>query len=683
MAFSNPFVVAEYNNGLGSPSVLIISNGGVVTKTISQLSRSNNTGDTYCRQVFTWGGNAYIPMGWAALVSGGYIAYNPESDQFEQVFNQTWGAGVAFFPFGKYLVRHTAGNIWQRCTYPEYGDIVLGSGSMSTPNEDYIILGNDLFLLRTGTGTSKVSFPFTGASSTNAVNLTRLAIFKGEIYGIYTTTTTSFLRKWNGATWVDIGSGFGLPESSNVEDDPTQSSFFEFNGKLWLAVIYDTGGTNGLRLFEMDVVLGTATDRTTNLPTSFKAAAPDNFSRIFEIIDDTGPLREVILVKCGGRPPIGGAGAWEAAGFVDGAFTVDRSGAESLFPYSGAIWNKDGKGAHIKDAVDSSPSSFVDMDIAVSDLSLNASVAIDPRYKDLDDAASLPPFETCSELLGQGSEGKTGLSSKPSGITTIANLSDDFADSALDLERWQPINIATNPASWDYGSLASTPPAWHDLQEVAGSPGYLRLGAIAPASVFGGIEGIGVKSKWYIGAGAFQVDVKLTNLANLLLNASRLHSLFFWVKEHTNKGAFFRIFRTGAGAGGLFVRGGYANDEVNIVETIDSTANIADATVLRIARSGANAWTLTLDPTGSPEDKTPGGIPTFSGSVQIFLGAVPLNSSTWISADPGPGFYDLDVSGAASLGKYVGEIEHIFHWDHLLDLGADINKAFELYVDTD
>lgn len=682
MAIAHPFILTQYQAALGAGQALLMSQGAQTPIDFAIQIRGTTSLDNVIKSSFAWGGNIYLPMGTIQSVSQGWFSYNPNSAEFELA--TTGSMTRKMIPFGEYVAHIIAASSTQRGTHPFNVDV-----SPQTPSaigfEDHVAFGQELLILgATAQKMSTWSYPFAVAPSTVslAMNLGRVVVFKNKVYVIALSTGTSWLWEWQGGTtWNQVGSGFTLTEAaSSGASTPSQISAFEFNSKLWLLVRHTSAGTFKVRVYEVDEALGTVTDRSsTHLPTAWKAATAFNDDRLLEVIDDVGTSRQVYIIRCGSRIN----GGWELIDFQDGTNTIDggNSGGHAIWPYCGTIWNTTAKGAHIKSAVDSSPSSRVEMQIAVSDLVTQGNVSIDPRYNDISLTTEAPPYNQCTELQGQGSEGKTGLASKPSGITTLVDLSDAFGDGVIDVDLWETVYPSINFSSWDRAALTFTNAPKYEIEEILAAQNYLRLGGTSPVPASVTDSGIGLMGKWYL-TGAFQVDVKIFNLANLTSDAGRGFSLVLFIKSATNRGAYIRVFRTAAGAAGLFARAGYAQDDVNIVDGPDSVANPVDGDIIRLARTAGDVWSAILDPLGDNENIDP-GIPNITGPVRIWLFAHTDSAGNWTTSDDAPGFYDLAASGAGALGKYESEVNREFHWDHLGDLGAGINKAFELHVDTD
>jgi hypothetical protein len=146
-----------------------------------------------------------------------------------------------------------------------------------------------------------------------------------------------------------------------------------------------------------------------------------------------------------------------------------------------------------------------------------------------------------------------------------------------------------------------------------------------------------------------------------------------------NMGYGFYLYNNGTN---VKARGVYMTPKSDLTETGDSTANVSDGTVIRIARNSSDVWSVTLDPAGSAEDITPGSGTNFAQDARLWMFGYTSTASTWAASDPPPGIEDVDVSGAGSLGRYDGSLRHDFMWNHVADMGADKNNKVELYVDT-
>jgi hypothetical protein len=111
---------------------------------------------------------------------------------------------------------------------------------------------------------------------------------------------------------------------------------------------------------------------------------------------------------------------------------------------------------------------------------------------------------------------------------------------------------------------------------------------------------------------------------------------------------------------------------------------IVDGEIVRIARDGSSIWTITFDPGGAKdEDITPPGT-NISEDVLLWLYLMSETSSTSpVIGAPSPGFDDVAVSGAGSIGRFDSGVDHTFHWDHVADLGSGVVAVPEVYCDTE
>jgi hypothetical protein len=688
MPITHPFAVGQSVSPLGPSNVLVLSQGGVTTVPITPQIQSTSTPDTYTKLSFAWGGNIFLPQGSIASTGVGWLSYNRNSSKFD--WASLAGNARRFIPFGQYVAQMVSISNVQRGTHP-FNTIGPADAMTASGYEDFVIHGQNIHFLANGNQRMGLwAYPFdTTPSISGALGFspTRLAVHNNKVYMVRVNSGgagSTELYEWQGgSTWTLIGSGTVLPENTDLKTGATSNSFFSYGGKLWLICVYDSTATYKVRIFEVDPALGDFTDRqSTHNPSGWNSSTAFNDDKIFEVIDDIGSSRQVYVVRCGSRTN----GSYEIIDFQDGANAIDpgNTGGSFIWPYCGVLWDSSAEGAHIKSAVDSSPSSYISMQIAVSDLTFNTNVDIDPRWNDLTDLAAAAPYSQCTEMTGVGSEGKTGLSSKPAGITSLLDLLDTFGDGVIDTDRWQIMNLAMDQVGYDKGNIYSINDPFMAIEEFSGPPqNYLKLGGTSPAPIIDADSGIGIVSKWWVEDGCF-FDIKLHNLANLVSNAGRNFNLVFALKEANNRGAFIRIFRTAAGAAGLFARAGYWLDDNTVVESADSVNNPADGQKIRLGRDGSDIWSAILDVDGAAEDINGGIIPNFSGPFKIYLFAYSETTANWALNNDAPGFYELDVVAAiGSLGTFDGEQEHLFAWDHVTDLGGNVSKGIGLLVDTE
>jgi hypothetical protein len=671
MALVNPIYIPQYTTPAGAGTVLKIGPGGVSTIDISQNVNCSSSVSRYVtRNVHSWGGNIFMPVGSYNSNSQGWIAYNPRTNKFH--FINDWSYLVQFVPLGAYI------GVWgsatyQRGTNPSYMDL-SGGTTAAVQKYDWAVLGGNVFATNTSNTVLKWSYPFSSAPSSDTIAVTRLCAFQKVMYGIYITTTTSYLRKWTGSGWTTIGSGFTLDDATDVQTpEATNTAFFEWGGKLWIVVSYNTGGSQWHRCYEVNTETGGVTERNSYVPASWKASPNHTSRRCFEVIDDTGSTRQVYLVAHNWT-----VGGWEMYEFNgnDGAWSSIASGSHKLATSAGAVWNDTkGQGCHVVDVSGSVPASYATVDLKVSDIKANLDVDVDLRYEDLTDISGLPPYDQCTEKAGVGSSGLVDLPSTPS-KPALTGLSDDFGDTVIDDALWCPTNVGFSPGTRDYGGPTGGARLWYNLQEVSSR---IAFGGTSPAPVIVANNGVGIRSKWSV-SGAFTVDVTVAGLSALALQAGKTYKLMLLIKSSTNKGYGVYVYKDGGGTG--YAEGVYLAEGSTPSLSGVSTNTVSDGTVLRIARNNSNEWSITLDPSGSAEDLTPTGS-DYADSVQLWLFCVTNAAANWATASPGPGFSNIAVSGSGAVDLWEPEIgvTSEFMWDHVVDLGAGVVAGIQFHAD--
>jgi len=671
MGIVRPIWIPEYTGPASTISILRIGPGGAVTTVSSSEKADTDTGvlGYSVRNVFVWGGNIYFPTGSNTSTVYGWMSYNPRTQKFHHA--SYLYAKTMLIPVGAF-VGSLCGSVCQRGPSPLYSDIAGSTPTFAAIPRDWAQIDGNVFITDASSKLAYWAYPFTAAPSTEAKAITRLCAFKGYMYGLKVTDNgTSYLYKYD-AGWSTIGS-FTFADNTCIFNSASGNSFFEYNGKLWIVNAYDQWGSYHCRCWEVDVDLGTITERADLLPLALKSS-PANNQRVFEVIDDSGYSRQVFIFVA---PVYGSGGGWTCYEFSDGApWTQAASGLQTLGANAGAIWDTTAKSCHIDSAADSVPSDYMTIQHRVSDLAANGNVTVDLKHYESSDSSEAPPYTSCAtEKAGVSSEGLSGLFSKPSGISSLSDLSDDFEDGVIDSDLWEKVNPAWGETR-DYGTRYCQGRVYYPMEE---SNGRISFGAGVPASITVQHNGVGVKSKWGMD-GAFQFDVTLDNLAALRPNNSKYYKLIALAKSSTNKGYGVFVWKNGSSV--LYANGFSMTEQATCSISGNSTAHPADGSVLRIARDASNVWTLRLNPDSDNEDLLPANKPAHADDMQIWLFGVTNYTTHWVIATPGPGFSDLDVSGAGSLGKYEGEVSHNYMWDHVSDLGAGFSSALQLFADT-
>ena len=681
MALQRPIWIPTYQGVAGVMTMLRITQGGwtAPTTTSDTVRSRTNLPNFTSRHMWVYEGKIFFPYGERAGGQAGWLSYNPRLDEFEYLTNYFADPGAYMIPIGDYVL-HAANGFYQQGESPRF---VTHIGGTYTPATTYTWaeLNGDVFLAgSTSTGVVLIAYPFTAGASDVAAGLTinTVCAFKGVMYGLKINDAVNgcVLYEYSGGSFSAIGAGFSAPENADLNDsfNAANAAFFEFNDKLWAVVSYNTGVATYLhRVLELNTTTGSFTDRSdTVLPAAWKNPPATNNFKIFAVIDDAGSSRQVFLVSHQGSSAAG----WECYEFSDtGVMPLVSTGAHQLGLNAGIIWDDDAQGCDVVAASDSTPSSYVTVTHRVSDVVNNTTADVDIRYKDTGDTSESPPYNICTEKAGVGSEGKIALASvPPSAPAVLTDLSDDFADSSIDDVLWEKVNPSLAVLTGrDYGVIFSTTRFLYAMSETAGR---IAFGSNSPADTAQIYTGVGIKSRWGM-VGAFQVDVTLAGLAGLTSNNSFFYSVVFFIKTGTGQGYGIKTYNAGVGDAVV----GFTINHTVISTTTSAWAPI-DGGILRIARDGADVWSMTADVGVANEDMLPAVTPSYTEETQIWLFGLTETASRWAGAAVGPGFSDIDVSGAGSVGAFEGAAEHSFMWDHITDLGAGFNGNAQLFGDT-
>jgi hypothetical protein len=666
MALQNTIYLPVYRATLGEGKMKKVQQGVASDVLLVEQADGSSGG---CPRAFVHEGVVYMPH--APGGSGSkFCRYSKELGKFERIIDDTY----LRVPLGEYIA--VVGYTSQRRASYILGPSVVEGTQAGVQTDDYTIDYDTIWALNPGANLAyKWQYPFSGAvtqiGSTSGHAITE---HNGDIYIVkLTRASTQYLRKWNpvGGSWTTIGSGFTLPrDNDNLWSLGSNIvRLFSFGGKLYLFI--GIGGLGQLvGCYELDVVNGDIeTDLNNYIPAAWKGTASYG-SYVDYIRDASGSTEQMFLLRTFGNIA---TSSWEIYEFYPSSnWSLVHSGIENIWPVTGALYNEQSRGAFIRSVVDTTPSNYATLVLTTADRYSNGGVNIDPRYRNLTDTPSQPaPYNQCTEKAGVGSEGKTGLSSKPTGIAVLSDLSDDFSDDLLDSDLWEPVCPGLGATPRDFGVNWSNQYADYTISETGGE---LRFGSSADAYTQG--VGAGVKSKWFM-SGAFQVDFRVSKIANLVDNTDC--RLYVIIKTTTNRGYGFCMYKVG---GVLHVYGLYMAPDTDILFTTASVCVPIDGAVVRISRNASNVWTIMADIEGLPEDRTPAGS-NYSEDAQIWMFCCTHAAAMWSSSTEGPGIEEVVVSGAGSLGRYDGAVEHNFMWDHITDLGANKSAEVQTYIDVD
>lgn len=682
MSLDHTMILGVGRTTVGNTTVLKVTQGGhtpVAMRQQVQLNINNLTG--FARQMFVWNGNVYFPTGCVTANNNGWACFNPELGEFEtHGYKLITAKMFPLFDRIGYMTPNEQG--WGYSPEDKQGH----SGDVNTYANDWAAIGDDIYMLNIAFARIDTwAYPFTSAPSggpglTAAVR--RLAELGGEIYAVFVNSGggTLDLYKLVAGTLVLQGTPTSHSNLTYYDNTITCSQvLFKFNNKLFYAVNSNTAAQPKMRLFEMNLATGGSTERSGWLPNEW-GVDPTVYTndRLFEVIDNIG-TEKVFLVRCRNA-----AANWECYEFQEGAFISVDSGSEIIAPFAGVIWDPSCKAAQIKTAVDTVPSSSVEMGIDCFDLQGQGTADIDPRYRF--NNAEPPPHPVCTGKAPYNV--KTGLATVPSGISALADLSDDFSAGSVDEDLWQLYSMSFQAWNipYDWGSDYQDQIVGHRVRQIGGALRFGKAGDSASA-----FNGMGVKSKWSMN-GAFQVDFTLKDPENIgdpnaTFNQT-VKSIVGLIRLSPNEGFGFIVWRSSTGPQ-VKIRGMYMQIDAQI--TFSADFNAADGDVVRIERSGGNVWVVTKDPDGvgsGTQIITPGGGSNYSEAVYIVMGGHPgSTNNTWVETGTPdgdePGFSDIDISGAGSLGLYYGGKRQRFDWDHITDLTPPKTGRAELLIDSE
>jgi hypothetical protein len=665
MALDHTMILGRYRSGVGSGSILKVQQGGSALVNLSQQYQSGIQMYNYVKSAFTANGRVYFPVGSRQVTQNGWWSYHQEKDEFFRCMYRPVDQRIIPF-FDRVAFIDSSNQGYGNSPY----DPVYKTSAVAMDANDHCIAEDRIHILYgSGGGTYNWQYPFNAGwvwhpNVAGGTNIWRLCELDDEVYSLYAVSGgTLRLYKLSFGSWVQVGGDHA--DTFTFFGYNTQFAFFKFNGKLFIA-LHQHSTNQRVKLWEIDKTTGVFTNRDSWLPAVWQLPnTSTNYGRIFEVRDDISNTEQVFLVRCDGIYTSG----WEVYEFAEGPFSLVHSDVDVIYPYCGVIYDPDAKGADYRSAVDTIPSSYVNAQIEVFDIANNGTADIDPRYRL--NGAEPPPYTQCTEKSGVGSEGVTSLSTKPAGITTLAHLSDDFADDIVDPDLWEQVMLGFANFNQDYGFGYNPVVPEFTVVETGGAIGF---GPPTPPSI-STQTGIGVKSKWWV-QDAFSMRFTLANLANIRSYSSRRYCLVVVVRQDVEQLYGFIVWNN---AGTFNIENFYGAIDTSPVAS-GVLATVLEGEVIEIARDGSDVWSITVDPDGTPTDITPVGA-NYSGPVNMTMGGYTTSSSSMSGATPDPGFSNLLVAGAGSLGRYEGGQQHLFAWDHISDIGAGVTAKAEMFVD--
>lgn len=676
MALPVPLWIMPYTASSVIVNPIKITQGGVSAPyaTNHALTTSYTGQNTRNRLGFVHRGRPYL------FATDGLITFNPRSNLWERVTDgNSYTHQIA--SVGSYLIVNNRNTGWYRFEDMSDDGTTLVGGGTAVPVTDYdhLIHNGDMFTTSCSVATyntQRWAYPFTAAPTNTGIALIhRLAGHRGSVYGVGLSTGTSYLYKYTGGTFQLQGTGFSLTDAANVTGlgnyFARTSAFFSFGGTLWLIVGYTGSGASTWkhRCYSVALDGNSVTEDTTVIPASYKTAPGIVYRLTTEVLYDAGAARQV-FVCCNDRE--GAVDVFEFLGAGQEMVLIANTGARTAG--TPIIWDPTCKSCDISSVTDSVPSNFATVQHLVSNRYDNGTVDIDIRYKDANDTTGDPPWTACTNKTGQG-EGKTALSSKPSSITTAADLSDDFSGVSVNTDRWARVSRWLSWADKDYGARSQMQSSWADIRQIAGN---LCISGTAILPSMNAHGGRGLCTRWWL-TGDFQADADI-ELTNLRVGTTGQYTLVFLAHVAYQQVYGIRVWINSSGTvntceGFTFSPGAAASVSASVTA-------FANGTKFRISRAGST-WNMLVDPGGVGEASLlPASTPAWTDDVKLYL--LLRSSTAWTTnpatGDPGPGFRGITVTG--TLGKYDETYGHDFAWDHVTDLGTGISNNYQLFADT-
>jgi len=686
MSLDHTIILSTYRAAVGAGTLLKVQSGGHVAVNMRNHYLNNPTAiNQYVKMGFVWNGNVFMPVGSYSSGTRGWAKYNHEVQEFEQALYRS--AMLRHIPvYDRLGLWDYSNQGWS--TTPEKTSSFGTTGALTFYAHDYVVIGSTVYALDVVSGVPTLyqwAYPFTTPPSLAGVAFTnsrRICECAGQLYtyNIDVPSTTLRLYVWALGSWTLVGTPTVHATIANyAQVYPTGVAFFKFNGKLFIVLSANASSvTPKMKLFEFNLSTGASIDRTAAwLPAAWQTASTENYAKMFEVRDEIPNVEQVFLFRTGN-----GTAGWECWEFKEAPFTAlpEDSGGEILFAYCGVIYDPAAKSSQFKSAADTIPSNYIDARIETCDLDGNdvgGTADIDPRYRF--QYTEPPPYPQCTEKAGVGSEGVLALSTRPAGYGTLALLSDDFDDSIVNPNLWEeyyPCFDSFPTSVRDLGANTVNSLLTTVIKEQGGS---IHFGEDLKALTTN--LGAGLKGRFFM-RGEFQVDFTLSNINNLALgSATPTNCLVGCVRTCPSEEFGFWVWKSNVGT--LYVRGYY--ESLNNVMTFSADFTVANGDIIRLSRSGAGVITITKNPAGTPVDLTPATPPTLTQPMYILMYGY-YGTGFWVisgcALGQEPGFSNLAVSGAGTVGKFVGGVQHKFCWDHITDLGASKTGIAELYTDT-
>jgi hypothetical protein len=682
MAVDRPVWIFPYTVA-GVISAIRVSGTGKSTPIATTEIVKTTTYDKAARKAAVWDGNIMFPGGSNKSHQQGYLGFNPRLNKFEWL--NLMDCSSYLVPLADKILWETSA-AYQSLDNPRYSSVTGGAPANAgarydaIAHEGYVYITLDTALAN---GLMCYQYPFTAPPSLTTAHVTRFAKLNGTLYGLEATNAATFYLRSTAMAWAHIGAGWANPDVGNYQTTYRSigSAFFGYNGKLWQIAAYNSGSTSKYRAWSIDPATGAGTVRDDILPAWMKTAEAANHRAIFEVVDNAGTVPKVYVI-----PTNSDSGGWvfyEMTGTVGNEVLSEiTSGADRIDLHCGVVWDDDAQSCHVDSASDSAPSSHATVDHRVADRANNLVTDIDIKYKRVGQSEA-EPYNDCTRKVAAGGDGTTSLATAPSGYSALPDLDDAFSAGAINEELWEKVNPSLTSylaTKRDYSTRYQTvsQQVFHSIAQTGGAILFGSDAAVPPATL---LNGVGLRCKWPVN-GAFQVDLTIANMGNLVAAADSRFGLWAYVKCGTDRGYAIKMWRDSGAGNVVKARGLSFAYDANASESADGAHNLVNGETIRIARDAANAWTLNIDQSGVPESVLPTVTPAYSEDVCLWIFGLTETGNNFASGGDGPGFSQASWGGAGALGKYDGSVSYQFMWDHVTDLGSGFNGSIEIFTDT-
>lgn len=646
-------------------NVLKVLQNSVSVETVEEEWNTNINLIGYARNYPVHDGRTiYWANGFRDTTQYGLVSYNGHSDKWE-LGNGSW----AYSQFQMIQDRiAVVTNQYAHSGKPRRVENAYSIGSWGTPL-DSAILNGDAFFTDNLDSIVRWSYPFSDAPSVVTVTgmkITVLCPYKNAMYGLEV-GTTSYLRKWNGATFDRVGSGQAVVDSADLNATPSTACLFEHGGNLYCFFSYNISASSiwRHRCYQINESTGAFTQMDSLVPSSWQTQPTNNYHGIFEVHDDLGSSRQTFLISCDGA-----YGGWELHEFNPSGTAGYATGSQNIMR-GGVVWDVD-TGNDVVDTL-TDQNDIVDINHRVSDIKANSSQDVTIRYKRVGNTSYTQPPADATEYPS-GSEGKTGLSSKPS-HTSLSDMDDDFADEELNDDLWEVVTPYFYNSTEDLGYFTGGSGALQMTLREAGGRLIFGDGSTDACAISG--LGIGVRSRWSA-SGDFQADFTLKGMANLVSNASKYYRLCLLAKLQNNVGVGVFLYKNT----NIYAFPFYLNQNGVLTSGSNGVNTLGDDRVVRIARA-SGVWSLITNyGDAAQEDISASGLTlptTYTGPAFVQAWALATYTAYWTAGD-GPGISNFSMGGSGSLNRWDGGKSHLFKHDIGTDIGAGVQDALVYFT---